>query len=81
MLHCVHCDNNDESLKCWLFKNEIVYINKLNSACILNFQAPYTDPQTKMRYATSEEFTRGRMLPGDLVMNYLALRKANPPVP
>ncbi|XP_067649396.1 INO80 complex subunit C-like [Haliotis asinina] len=44
-------------------------------------QAPYTDPQTKMRYATAEEFTRARMLPGDLVTGYLALRKANPPVP
>ena len=44
-------------------------------------QARYTDPQTKLRYANPEEFTRARTLPGDLVNGYLALRKASGPVP
>ncbi|KAK7494992.1 hypothetical protein BaRGS_00013871 [Batillaria attramentaria] len=41
----------------------------------------YTDPQTKIRFANAEEFTRARMLPSDLVTGYLALRKASGPVP
>ena len=40
-------------------------------------QAKYTDPHTKLRYATTEEFTRVRMLPQDMVTGLLALRKAN----
>ena len=44
-------------------------------------QARYTDPQTKIRYANPEEFTRVRTLPSDLVTGYLALRKASAPVP
>lgn len=45
------------------------------------FQAKYTDPQTKLRYATPDEYTQIRMLPSDLVTGLLALRKANIPVP
>ncbi|KAK6166248.1 hypothetical protein SNE40_022993 [Patella caerulea] len=44
-------------------------------------EAIYVDPQTKLRYSTAEEFSRVRILPGDIVMGYLALRKANTPVP
>lgn len=44
-------------------------------------QAKYTDPQTKIRYANAEEFSRIKMLPSDIVAGYLALRKANPAVP
>lgn len=41
----------------------------------------YTDPQTKIRYANAEEFSRIKMLPSDIVAGYLALRKANLAVP
>ena len=44
-------------------------------------QAKYTDPQSKIRYANAEEFSRIKMLPSDIVAGYLALRKANPAVP
>lgn len=43
--------------------------------------ANYTDPQTKLRYASVEEFARIRMLPADVVAAYLAVRKASVPVP
>uniref|UniRef100_T1JEQ4 Vps72/YL1 C-terminal domain-containing protein n=1 Tax=Strigamia maritima TaxID=126957 RepID=T1JEQ4_STRMM len=43
--------------------------------------ANYTDPQTKIRYATTDEFSKLRLLPIDLATGYLALRKANTPVP
>ncbi|XP_038078198.1 INO80 complex subunit C-like isoform X2 [Patiria miniata] len=42
------------------------------------FPAKYTDPQTKLRYADAEEFSRTRMLPADIVTGLLTLRKANP---
>ncbi len=42
--------------------------------------AKYTDPQTKLRYATAEEFKAIRKMPGDVVASYLALRKANTPL-
>eukprot|EP00914_Ancora_sagittata_P013287 GHVO01025847.1.p1 GENE.GHVO01025847.1~~GHVO01025847.1.p1 ORF type:complete len:169 (+),score=15.14 GHVO01025847.1:284-790(+) len=41
----------------------------------------YTDPQTKLRYSNADEFSRIKMLPSDIVSGYLALRKANAPVP
>ena len=44
-------------------------------------QAKYTDPHTKLRYATPDEYQRLRSLPSDIVAGYLALRKANPAVP
>lgn len=43
--------------------------------------ANYRDPETKLRYATSEEYSRIKLMPSDLVTGCLALRKANPPVP
>ena len=43
--------------------------------------AYYTDPQTKLRYATAEEYSRIKLMPSDLVSGCLALRKANAPVP
>ncbi|XP_041348086.1 INO80 complex subunit C-like [Gigantopelta aegis] len=43
--------------------------------------APYTDPQTKIRYATTEEFTRARMLPSDVIAGLLTLRRACLPIP
>jgi len=41
----------------------------------------YRDPQSKIRYATTDEFSRIKMLPSDIVAGYLTLRKANLPVP
>ncbi|XP_064614270.1 INO80 complex subunit C-like [Liolophura sinensis] len=43
--------------------------------------AKYRDPHTKIRYASPEEFARISYLPSDMVTGYLALRKANLPVP
>ncbi|XP_064647935.1 INO80 complex subunit C-like [Lineus longissimus] len=48
---------------------------------ITGLPAKYTDPQTKLRYATPDEYTRIRMLPQDIVAGLLTLRKANAPVP
>lgn len=50
----------------------------MNNLTIL--QAKYTDPQTKLRYTTAEEFARIKMMPGDLVTGCLMLRRANIPV-
>ncbi|KAL8605832.1 hypothetical protein ACOMHN_051441 [Nucella lapillus] len=44
-------------------------------------EASYTDPQTKLRFSSPEEFTRARTFPSDIVNGYLALRKASAPVP
>ncbi|KAF3691890.1 INO80 complex subunit C [Channa argus] len=41
----------------------------------------YTDPQTKLRFTSSEEFSYIRLLPTDVVTGYLALRKATCIVP
>ncbi|XP_038653594.1 INO80 complex subunit C isoform X3 [Scyliorhinus canicula] len=43
--------------------------------------ANYTDPQSKLRYSSTEEFSYIRMLPSDIVTGYLALRKATSIVP
>lgn len=46
--------------------------------CIHFFlQARYTDPQTKLYYATAEEFATVRSLPMDITAGYLALRGAS----
>ncbi|XP_045168722.2 INO80 complex subunit C-like [Mercenaria mercenaria] len=47
---------------------------------ISGLPAKYTDPQTKLRYTTAEEFSRIKMMPGDLVTGCLTLRRANIPV-
>lgn len=47
---------------------------------ISGLQAKYTDPQTKLFYATAEEFATIRRLPSDIVAGYLALRRANNPI-
>ena len=39
--------------------------------------AAYTDPQTKLHYAVSEEFQAIRKMPSDIVAGYLTLRRAN----
>ncbi|XP_071479761.1 uncharacterized protein [Diadema antillarum] len=44
---------------------------------ISGLPAKYTDPRTKLRYATTEEFAQLRMLPTDIVNGLLALRRAN----
>ncbi|KAE8752735.1 hypothetical protein FOCC_FOCC000475 [Frankliniella occidentalis] len=44
---------------------------------ISGLPANYTDPQTKLFYATTEEFSTIRRLPSDIVAGYLALRRAN----
>ncbi|KAF4024955.1 hypothetical protein G4228_016964 [Cervus hanglu yarkandensis] len=46
-----------------------------------NFVANYTDPQSKLRFSTIEEFSYIRRLPSDVVTGYLALRKATSIVP
>ncbi|KAK2094452.1 INO80 complex subunit C [Saguinus oedipus] len=47
----------------------------------LSTQANYTDPQSKLRFSTIEEFSYIRRLPSDVVTGYLALRKATSIVP
>ncbi|XP_060601322.1 INO80 complex subunit C-like [Ruditapes philippinarum] len=47
---------------------------------ISGLPAKYTDPQTKLRYTTAEEFSRIKMMPSDLVTGCLTLRRANIPV-
>ncbi|KAJ1202871.1 hypothetical protein NDU88_006666 [Pleurodeles waltl] len=48
---------------------------------ISGLPANYTDPQSKLRYSTIEEFNYIRMLPTDVITGYLALRKATSVVP
>ncbi|XP_073703748.1 INO80 complex subunit C [Garra rufa] len=48
---------------------------------ISGLPANYTDPQTKLRFASTEEFSYIRQLPTDAVTGYLALRKATCIVP
>ncbi|XP_038653592.1 INO80 complex subunit C isoform X1 [Scyliorhinus canicula] len=48
---------------------------------ISGLPANYTDPQSKLRYSSTEEFSYIRMLPSDIVTGYLALRKATSIVP
>ncbi|CAL8290886.1 unnamed protein product [Merluccius merluccius] len=48
---------------------------------ISGLPANYTDPQTKLRFTSSEEFSYIRLLPTDVVTGYLALRKASCVVP
>ncbi|XP_053323238.1 INO80 complex subunit C [Spea bombifrons] len=43
---------------------------------ISGLPANYTDPQSKLRFSTIEEFNYIRMLPSDVVTGYLTLRKA-----
>ena len=44
---------------------------------ITGFEAPYTDPKTKMRYATAELYPVVRSLPNDVVQACLAVRNAH----
>ncbi|XP_022308961.1 INO80 complex subunit C-like [Crassostrea virginica] len=48
---------------------------------ISGLPAYYTDPETKLRYATAEEFSRIRLMTSDVVSGCLALRRANTSVP
>lgn len=48
---------------------------------ISGLPANYTDPQTKLRFTSAEEFSYIRLLPTDVVTGYLALRKASCIVP
>lgn len=48
---------------------------------ISGLPANYTDPQTKLRFTSTEEFAYIRLLPTDVVTGYLALRKATCIVP
>ncbi|XP_062599752.1 INO80 complex subunit C-like [Saccostrea cucullata] len=48
---------------------------------ISGLPAYYTDPETKLRYATGEEFSRIRMMTSDVVSGCLALRRATTVVP
>eukprot|EP00249_Psilotum_nudum_P011346 c23116_g1_i1 orf=278-673(-) len=43
---------------------------------ITGFEAPYTDPRTKLRFANTEIFKRIRSLPNEYIQGYLALRNA-----
>eukprot|EP00088_Acartia_fossae_P064571 TRINITY_DN7949_c0_g1_i1.p1 TRINITY_DN7949_c0_g1~~TRINITY_DN7949_c0_g1_i1.p1 ORF type:complete len:121 (+),score=17.22 TRINITY_DN7949_c0_g1_i1:57-419(+) len=40
-------------------------------------ETTYTDPQTKLHYASPEEFQDIRRMPSDLIQGYLTLRRAN----
>jgi len=40
-------------------------------------ETTYTDPQTKLNYATAQEFQEIRRMPSDLIQGYLTLRRAN----
>lgn len=53
---------------------------KIKYKTLFLLQAKYTDPQTKLFYATAEEFGTIRRLPSDIVAGYLALRRANNPI-
>ncbi|XP_030846248.1 INO80 complex subunit C-like [Strongylocentrotus purpuratus] len=44
---------------------------------ISGLPAKYTDPLTKLRYSTTEEFAQLRMFPQDIVNGLLSLRRAN----
>lgn len=48
---------------------------------ISGLPANYTDPQTKLRFTSSEEFSYIRLLPTDVITGYLAVRKATCVVP
>ncbi|XP_027026222.2 INO80 complex subunit C [Tachysurus fulvidraco] len=48
---------------------------------ISGLPANYTDPQTKLRFTSTEEFSYIRLLPTDVVTGYLTLRKATCIVP
>ncbi|XP_062899979.1 INO80 complex subunit C isoform X1 [Mobula hypostoma] len=48
---------------------------------ISGLPASYTDPQSKLRFSSTKEFSYIRMLPSDIVTGYLALRKATSIVP
>ncbi|XP_034272221.1 INO80 complex subunit C [Pantherophis guttatus] len=48
---------------------------------ISGLPANYTDPQSKLRFSTTEEFAYIRMLPSDVILGYLTLRKATNVVP
>jgi len=50
-------------------------------ADLSGLEAPYTDPQTKLHYASGEEFTEIRRLQSDIIQGYLSLRKANNLIP
>jgi INO80 complex subunit C len=40
-------------------------------------QAKYTDPYTKLRYASAEEYSTIKQLAPDIVTGYLTLRREN----
>ncbi|XP_063054229.1 INO80 complex subunit C [Engraulis encrasicolus] len=48
---------------------------------ISGLPANYTDPQSKLRFASTEEFSYIRLLPTDVITGYLTLRKATCVVP
>eukprot|EP00271_Cylindrocystis_brebissonii_P012962 TRINITY_DN32487_c0_g1_i1.p1 TRINITY_DN32487_c0_g1~~TRINITY_DN32487_c0_g1_i1.p1 ORF type:complete len:178 (-),score=25.48 TRINITY_DN32487_c0_g1_i1:229-762(-) len=43
---------------------------------ITGFEAPYSDPYTKLRYANADAFALARSLPPETVQGFLSLRKA-----
>ena len=47
---------------------------------VLGLQAKYTDPQTRLQFATAAEFACIRSLPNDIVQGYLILRNAQRPM-
>ena len=61
---------------------QVNYTHTHSALCYVSMcQANYTDPQTKLRFTSSEEFSFLRLLPTDAVTGYLALRKATCIVP
>jgi INO80 complex subunit C len=43
---------------------------------VTGFEAPYTDPKTRMRYSSADLFPVIRSLPYEVVQQYLAIRNA-----
>ncbi|CAG0882611.1 unnamed protein product [Cyprideis torosa] len=47
---------------------------------ISGLEAPYTDPLSRLRFSTPEEFSVIQGLPPNIITGYLSLRKALAPV-
>lgn len=44
---------------------------------ISGLESNYTDPQTKLNFASAQEYKIIKKMPSDIVVGYLTLRKAN----
>ena len=57
-------------------------INSIRNSLVIQIpfttKAPYTDPHTKLRFSSVDEYARLRQLPADIVSSLLNLRGSNP---